>query len=169
MAARERLYARFGEAAEAAQLFETELGTLLLCVRGLKEGWYAEPDAKAAAKMLRDIERSTLGGLLAKLRLSFGFDEAMTAKFDSALKARNRLNHGFYERHGFAIQTDEGRDVMLADLSSLHEELLDAWRAADRIGTAFNEAFAHAHGVAAHASASEPEEASGPATPNDHV
>ena len=144
MATREQLYAKYGETAEAAQLFETDLGTLLLCVRGLEQGWHAEPDAEAATKLLHDIDRSTLGQLLAKLRVSFIFDEALTDQFASALKARNRLNHGFYERHNFAIQTNEGRDVMLADLSALHEELFNAWRMADRISTAFTEAFAHA-------------------------
>ncbi|MCU6453063.1 hypothetical protein LPN01_03120 [Sphingomonas sp. A2-49] len=144
MATREQLYAKFGETAEAAQLFETELATLLLCVQGLEQGWHVAPDGEAAAKVLHDIDRSTLGQLLAKLRLSFSFDEAVTEQFASALSARNRLNHGFYERHNFAIQTDGGRDAMLAGLSALHDELFNAWRMADRISTAFHEAFLHA-------------------------
>ena len=148
MATREQLYAKFGETAEAAQLFETDLGTLLLCVRGLEQGWHAEPDAEAAAKLLHDVDRSTLGQLLAKLRASFSFDEGLTDQFASALKARNQLNHGFYERHNFAIQTDEGRDVMLNDLSALHHELFNAWRMADRISTAFSAALVHARNEA---------------------
>jgi len=98
--------------------------------------------------ILHDIDRSTLGQLLVKLRLSFSFDEALTEQFASALKARNRLNHGFYERHNLAIQTDEGRDAMFANLSVLHDELFDAWRMADRISTAFLEAFLHARSEA---------------------
>ena len=39
VATRDELYAKFGVTAEAAQLFETELGPLILCVRGLEEGW----------------------------------------------------------------------------------------------------------------------------------
>lgn len=148
MATREQLYTKFGETAEAAQLFEADLGTLLLCVRALEQGWHAEPNAEAAAKLLQDIDRSTLGQLLAKLRVSFIFDATPTAQFDSALKARNRLNHGFYERHNFAIQSDEGRDAMVEDLTALHEELFDAWRMADRISTAFHEAFSHARSEA---------------------
>ena len=97
---------------------------------------------------MHDIDRSTLGQLLVKLRLSFSFDEALTEQFASALKARNRLNHGFYERHNLAIQTDEGRDAMFANLSVLHDELFDAWRMADRISTAFLEAFLHARSEA---------------------
>jgi hypothetical protein len=114
------------------------------------QGWHGKPDGEEAAKLLHDIDRSTLGQRLAKLRLSFSFsfDEALTEQFASALKVRNRLNHGFYERHNLAIQTDEGRDAMFANLSVLHDELFDAWRMADRISTPFLEAFLHARSEA---------------------
>ena len=45
---RHELYAKYGIAAEAAQLFETELGTLLLCLRALDNGWHLVPDGEAA-------------------------------------------------------------------------------------------------------------------------
>ena len=51
-------------------------------------------------------------------------------RFASALRVRNRLNHGFFERHNFRIQTDEGRDAILADLEDLHDELFNAWQIA---------------------------------------
>lgn len=146
VATRDELYAKFGATAEAAQLFETELGTLLLGARGLTHGWHVEPDGESALKLLRDIDRSTLGQLLAKLKDCFKCDDAVTAKFASALKARNRLNHGFYERHNFAIQTDGGRDAMVADLEALHQELLEAWQIAGAITSAFYEKFAQARG-----------------------
>jgi hypothetical protein len=41
--------------------------------------------------------------------------------------------HGFYERHDFKIQTNEGRDEMIADLEAMHTELFNAWRVADAI------------------------------------
>ena len=88
MAIRDELYAKFGITAEAAQLFETELGTLILSLCGLE------------------------------------------SRFSSALRARNRLIHGFYERHNFKIQTDAGRDEMIADLEAIHEELFQAWQVA---------------------------------------
>jgi hypothetical protein len=50
--------------------------------------------------------------------------------FSSALEARNRLFHGFFERYNFGIQTDQGRDLMMADLKALHEELFQSWRIA---------------------------------------
>lgn len=133
MATRDELYAKFGITAEAAQLFETELGTLLLCARGLESGWHIVPDGASGRDLLREIDRSTLGGLLTKLKRHVEIDDDLSARFASALAARNRLNHGFYERHNFKIQTDEGRDVMMADLEALHDELFTAWQLAGAI------------------------------------
>ena len=130
MATREELYAKFGITAEAAQLFETELGTLLLCARGLESGWHVVPAGASGRDLLREINRSTLGGLLAKLKRHVETDDDLSARFASALAARNQLNHGFYERHNFKIQTDEGRDAMMADLEVLHDELFTAWQLA---------------------------------------
>ena len=39
MATRDQLYAKFGITAEAGQLLETELSTLLLCERAIENGW----------------------------------------------------------------------------------------------------------------------------------
>lgn len=130
MATRDELYAKFGITAEAAQLFETELGTLLLCARGMESGWHVVPDGASGRDLLREIDRTTLGGLLTKLKRHVEIDDDLSARFASALVARNRLNHGFYERHNFKIQTDEGREVMIADLEALHDELFTAWQLA---------------------------------------
>ncbi len=130
MATRDEIYAKFGITAEAAQLFETELGTLLLWAHGLGNGWHVTPDGGRAQAVLNDIDRSTLGQLLITLKKHVGLDDQLEDRFASALKARNRLNHGFFERHNFRIQTDEGRDVMFADLEKLHDELFNAWQVA---------------------------------------
>jgi hypothetical protein len=71
--------------------------------------------------------------LLGALRGKGVFDEGLSERFASALKARNSLNHGFYEQHSFKIQSTEGRDAMIADLEELHEELFQAWQAASTI------------------------------------
>lgn len=139
MATREELYAKFGITAEAAQLFETELGTLLLSVTAIENGWYVAPDPVNARKALDQIEAHTLGRLLRVLKGKVSFDEHLAERFASALKARNRLNHGFYERHNFKIQTDEGRDAMIADLEELHEELFQVWRIASGLTVAMSE------------------------------
>ena len=130
MATRDELYAKFGITAEAAQLFETELGTLLLGARGLGGNWHVEPSPEEGGRLLEEINRSTLGHLLKTLKRHVEFKPDLETKLTSALKARNRLTHGFYERHNFKIQTDEGRDQMIADLELLHEELFQAWQLA---------------------------------------
>lgn len=136
MATRDELYAKFGITAEAAQLFETELGTLLLSVNAIENGWHLTPDPMNARKALDQIEAHTLGRLLGVLKGKLAFDDHLAERFASALTARNRLNHGFYERHNFKIQTDEGRYVMIADLEELHEELFQVWRIASGLTSA---------------------------------
>lgn len=128
MATRDELYAKFGITAEAAQLFETSLGTIVLCAKGFNEGWHKEPDGEAATKALHDIDGSTLGRLLGKFRDELRIEPSIADQFARALKVRNRLFHGFYERHNFKIQTDDGRDAMIADLEDMHDELFRAWR-----------------------------------------
>jgi hypothetical protein len=130
VAARDELYAKFGITAEAAQLFETELGTLLLCAHALEKGWRVQPDGDAARKVLDGIDQSTLGCLLGKIKGYVEIDDHLDNRFTSALKCRNKLFHGYFEKHNFKIQTDEGRDVMIADLEALHNELVDAWQVA---------------------------------------
>lgn len=136
---REELYAKFGTTAEAAQLFETELGTLLLWSQAIEHGWHIVPDRTKARAALEDVDRSTLGRLLLNLKRRAQFDGNLEQRFASALDARNRLIHGFYERHNFRIQSDEGRDQMMADLEVLHEELFQAWRIASAMSSLVSE------------------------------
>ncbi len=124
------MYAKFGITAEAGQLFETELGTLLLCLQAMENGWHFAPDREKGRAVLLEIDRSTLGRLLRDLKRRVRLEGDLEERLSSALDARNRLNHGFYERHNFRIQTDEGRDEMMADLEALHDELFEAWRIA---------------------------------------
>lgn len=136
MASRDELYAKFGITAEAAQLFETELGTLLLCLQAQREGWHEAPNGTAARAFLDQIDRKTLGRLLADVKSHVRFEDGAEEFFTSALNARNRLTHGFFERQNFRIQTDDGRDKMVADLEELHTELFAAWQVASALSKA---------------------------------
>jgi hypothetical protein len=137
LATHDELYAKFGITAEAAQLFEVELGSLLLCARAIEQRWRSKADADKARKLLRHIDRSTLGHLLGSLRRCVELDDGLADRFASALQTRNRLFHHFYESHNFKIQTDEGRDAMMADLEIMHVELFNAWQVASSLtGTA---------------------------------
>jgi hypothetical protein len=130
VASRDDLYCKFGITAEAAQLFETELGSLLLAAQGAKKGWHVQPDPERGRKLLDEIDRHTLGQALSSVKSVVKIDDYSINSFAGALKARNRLMHGFFERHAFKIQTDEGRDEMIADLELLHAELFRAYQLA---------------------------------------
>jgi hypothetical protein len=136
VATRDELYAKFGMTAESAQLFEVELGSLLLCARAIEQGWSVESDTGNARKLLEDIDRSTLGHLLRNLEKCVTLDADLTDRFTSALNVRNRLVHHFYPLHNFKIQTGEGRDVMMADLEAMHVELFNAWQVASSMAAA---------------------------------
>lgn len=111
----------------------------MLCLQAQREGWHETPDGAAARAFLDQIDRKTLGRLLADVKLHVRFEDGEEAFFALALKARNRLIHGFFERHNFKIQTDDGRDEMVADLEELHTELFAAWQAASALSTAMSD------------------------------
>jgi hypothetical protein len=130
MATRDEVYAKFGLTAEAAQLFETELGTILLAREGEERGWHLQADPEKAAEFYEKLNRKTLGQLLRWLREYLDLDEKVAASFELALEARNRLNHGFFERHNFGIFADPGRDAMMAELETMHSQLTEAYEIA---------------------------------------
>jgi hypothetical protein len=139
VATRDELYAKFGRAAEAAQLFETDLGTMLLALEAFKMGWHRSLDPELAAKFYGAVNRKTLGQLLASVREHVTFDEIVQTKFQSALVARNRLNHSFFQHHNLAIQNVDGREKMIADLEELHTELFQAWQIAQKLAELLTE------------------------------
>ena len=51
----------------------------------------------------------------------------MAECFELALRARNRLNHGFFERHNFAIFAEGGREAMIAELEVIHIQIVAAY------------------------------------------
>ena len=59
--------------------------------------------------------------------------------FALTLKVRKPPNYGFLECLNFKMQTGEGRDVMIADLEKLHEELFQVWRIASGLTAAMAE------------------------------
>lgn len=55
------VYRKFGETAEAAQLIETELGTMLLAARCIEEGLLEKQGPALATDILDSVNRHTLG------------------------------------------------------------------------------------------------------------
>ena len=124
------VYRKFGEAAEAAQLLETELGTTLLVIRAEEIDAFLGNRGEEATEILRGINRTTLGQLMNTLSNLDPAYNALGQSFAAALAARNRLMHSFYRRHGIAMFSEDGRERMLQDLDSIHATLLAAYKLA---------------------------------------
>ena len=123
------VYGKFGFAAEAAQLLETELGTLLIVIDAIDEGLLETPNPTRAAELFDAINSHTLGRLLKRLKTKDKALNELEPLLSKALDERNRLFHSFYRQHNFRRNTDEGRDFMLEDLRSIHELLIEAYKA----------------------------------------
>jgi hypothetical protein len=81
-----------------------------------------------AAGHLDKINRYTLGQLLKGIKSTQSVD-AIEQLLLTALEARNRLQHSFYRQHNLRRNSDEGLIIMLEDLHSIHDKLLDAYKA----------------------------------------
>ena len=129
----DEVYRKFGEVAEAAQLLETELGTIQLCAEGVEHGLLAGDKGEFATEIYNKINKSTLGQLLVQLAKSAGFSGDLKLLLANALAARNQLFHSFYRKHNFRRNFDEGRAKMLEDLDRKHEMILEAYKAVMRL------------------------------------
>lgn len=123
----DEVYRKFGEAFEAAQLLEIELGTMLLRNEYIDARLLTAPDPDRTHEILARVSRSTLGHILQRLQRSGDLD-ALESTLVLALEARNRLTHAFFRTHNFRRNTEEGRAIMIADLETLHSAILDAYR-----------------------------------------
>jgi len=122
------VYRKFGETAEAAQLLETELGNVLLIFGAFEEDLLTGMNPNRAADLVSEIDTSTLGRLLNRLRAKNRLPDELEPLLSEALDLRNRLSHSFYRRHNFRRNSDEGRSVMLKDLECIHESIIKAYK-----------------------------------------
>ena len=125
----EEVYRKFGEASEAAQLLETELGTLLLTHKCIEAGLLEHSNPNRAAAIYKQINKQTLGQLIRSLGPIADSIEDLEQLLSDAVASRNRLAHSFYLQHNLRRNSDDGRDVMLRDLQAIHENLLEAYKA----------------------------------------
>lgn len=128
------VYRKFGETAEAAQLLETELGTILFAARCIDEGLIENKNPARAANILDSVDRHTLGQLLKALKNHTQSLDVLESLLSKARDERNRLSHSFYRKHNFRRNSDQGRTLMLQDLESIHSSLLDAYKAVLKLG-----------------------------------
>ncbi len=123
------VYWKFGCAAEAAQLLETELGNMLIKHGVIEENLVNQRDPNRAAELFRQIDKHTFGQLIIRLKAKNQSITNLEDVLAKALDERNRLFHSFYRQHNFRRNSDEGRQRMLDDLESIHKMLLDAYKA----------------------------------------
>ncbi len=123
------VYCKFGFAAEAAQLLETQLGNMLLFHRAIENDLIGGNDPERARIVWDSVNRQTLGQLLKSLNNRAESLERLNDLLLTALKGRNRLFHSFYPSHNFRRNSEEGRLIMFQDLEDIHTALLDAYKA----------------------------------------
>ena len=123
----EQVFCKFGEVSEAAQLLETDLGTTMLWVKGVEHELYTGDKGELATEIYKEINKSTLGQLLRQVAKPAGFPEDLELLLAKALADRNYLFHSYYRKHNFRKNSDEGCAIMLADLETRHQTILEAW------------------------------------------
>ena len=121
------VYRKFGEVAEAAQLFETELGNLLLLEKGIEADLLSKPNPVLAKDIYDKLNSLTGGQLLNELKRFAMSLEDLEADIRKALDERNKLFHSFYRKHNFRRNSSEGCQIMLDDLEKIHDTILDAY------------------------------------------
>jgi hypothetical protein len=127
------VYQKFGEVAEMGQLLETELGNMLLLTRGIEADLIVNANPERALDIYNRIDRLTLGQLIRSLNDETQSIDKIETTLSTALQERNRLCHAFYREHNFRRNSDEGRALMLTDLESIHDRLLQAYKAVMRL------------------------------------
>lgn len=125
----DEVYRKFGEVSQAAQLLETELGTILFAVGAIETGLVEKPDRARASDLIGCVNRQTLGQLLKTLNRSTDSLDQLETVMERALAEGNRLSHAFYREHNFRRSSEEGRTLMMKDLEGIHNTLLDAYKA----------------------------------------
>lgn len=127
------VYRKFGFAAEAAQLLETELGNGLFVAGAVDADLIDNPDPIKAREIWEFVNRQTLGQLLKSLNRSTDTLESLQDQLARALRERNRLIHSFYRQHNFRRNSEDGRSIMMKDLESIHDAVLEAYVAVMRL------------------------------------
>lgn len=120
------VYANFGLAAYYAQCLEMELKNIfLLAIRANHE--QLPPNFLDLCS--ETLDKQTLGTLVGDIRKVVSFSDDCVAAIETALSNRNRLMHGFFERHATDFLAYHGRLSMIQEL----EEYTWSFQTADCI------------------------------------
>ncbi|WP_339638274.1 hypothetical protein [uncultured Sulfitobacter sp.] len=126
----DEIYAHFGVAALAAQVFEQNVALALSLRIGSDAAQHVllRPSIGGAPHRPKDFRRLTLGPLVSKLKEAFEVDDEVAEKLAEALACRNSLMHGFFPRHARNLQKREGRALIKQELEGARELLWEATR-----------------------------------------
>ena len=122
------VYRKFGEVSDAAQLLETELGNMLLHIEGAEANLFSGNRPEEARKILRRVNKKTSGQLVKSIRTKNQSLEHAAELLAGAIAERNRLSHSFFRQHNLRRNSSKGCGIMLADLESIHDTLLRAYK-----------------------------------------
>ena len=78
------------------------------------------PEVRA---VVDDVNRKTFGTLLKHLKSIVNIDDDIIKVTDEALERRNYLTHHFFRAHNFALFSEDGRKMMLAELKEIQCKL----------------------------------------------
>ena len=112
------VFAHFGLAAYHAQCFEMELKNIFLLVLRANNRSLSIPLLEQCEAVLN---KQTLGTLVRDIRKGVSFDDGCVTAIEAALTNRNKLMHGFYERHATDLLSHTGREAMIRELESYGE------------------------------------------------
>jgi hypothetical protein len=108
-----QVYAVAGLALFKAQCFEKELQNALIAVR-MGKGEFSE--LAGLDSFSDELDRKTLGKLLAVLGEHVEVDQDGTELLQSAVRSRNQLAHHFFKVHAARFNTGAGRLTMMYEL-----------------------------------------------------
>lgn len=114
MASEAETFELFGRAAFLAQLFENNMVTLIMTMRGgVGQKFKSRPEAQS---YIDRLHRDNLGPLKGRLGKLTRIGEEVDQMLEHAITGRNRLIHHFFAVHGDNLGTDKGRDLVCADI-----------------------------------------------------
>jgi ERCC4-type nuclease len=117
------LFAWYGAAMYAAQLFEVELVTLLLNVQRLAD---SEVTLEKLNKMDDALSRKTLGALLNELKKRTSLHPDFEQLLMSYRDKRNYLAHGFFFENAQKMSNLEGFKKLTKELQQTERQLREA-------------------------------------------
>jgi hypothetical protein len=137
------LYLEFGRTAEVAQIMEMEAGNLALSFVSLAfdPSKITDDERGLLRAIVDDVNSRTFGNLLKQIRTIGGVSESIQRIVEEALEKRNYLVHKFFRSHNLRINSEEGRNEMIADLRAIHESLSRAHAVLAGMTQTLNQAF----------------------------